>query len=629
MSWIFSAAPLFILLLHCLPVTIGEQGKTMIVDNWYGGFKGRIELKITDDVTSGWTMTLSFPDPTPNLEIWRAEIVDNIDDKVYTMKNKPWNWQLSKGTVFKLEFIAKKSVADGDPPIGTVTFNRGAPPTGQPSTVGPSPPNPTTTRPNPTPSRPPKTTGLSTSQPPRTTKRPPSTPLTKPTTGVPSTPGKYNYDQVLKLSILFYEAQRSGKLPKKNRVKWRKDSALKDKGENGEDLTGGWYDAGDYVKFGFPMASSVTVLAWGLVEYKKAYQAAGQYNYMLNSIKWATDYFIKAHVKKYEFYGQVGDGHIDHAYWGRPEDMTMSRPAWKITPQKPGSDLAAETAAALGAASIAFKARNTRSSKKYAAKLLKHAKELYEFADKYRGKYSDSIPNADSFYRSFSGYKDELAWGAAWLYRATKDGSYLTKAEKYYNDFGMNGQAWALSWDDKKAGVQLLLAQLTKKKSYEAAIKSSLDSWLPGGSVPYTPKGLAWRIKWGSNRYAANTAFLALVAADHGITPTAYRNFAKKQIHYMLGDSGRSFVVGFGKNPPKRPHHSSSSCPSAPKPCGWDNFKSPEPNAHVLKGALVGGPDQNDNYKDDRTDYVVNEVATDYNAGFQSAVAGLKQLEIS
>ena len=76
----------------------------------------------------------------------------------------------------------------------------------------------------------------------------------------------------------------------------------------------------------------------------------------------------------------------------------------------------------------------------YASKLLKHAKELYEFADKYRGKYSDSIPNAKSFYDSYSGYKDELVWGAAWLYRATKDPNYLKKAEKYYNEFGMSGQ---------------------------------------------------------------------------------------------------------------------------------------------------------------------------------------------
>jgi len=31
------------------------------------------------------------------------------------------------------------------------------------------------------------------------------------------------------------------------------------------DLTGGWYDAGDFVKFNFPMAYSVTTLAWGML----------------------------------------------------------------------------------------------------------------------------------------------------------------------------------------------------------------------------------------------------------------------------------------------------------------------------------------------------------------------------
>lgn len=33
----------------------------------------------------------------------------------------------------------------------------------------------------------------------------------------------------------------------------------------GHDLTGGWYDAGDFVKFNFPMAYSVTTLAWGML----------------------------------------------------------------------------------------------------------------------------------------------------------------------------------------------------------------------------------------------------------------------------------------------------------------------------------------------------------------------------
>lgn len=52
----------------------------------------------------------------------------------------------------------------------------------------------------------------------------------------------YDYDQVLRLSLMFYEAQRSGHLPADNRIPWRSDSATADKGQNGEDLSGGYYD---------------------------------------------------------------------------------------------------------------------------------------------------------------------------------------------------------------------------------------------------------------------------------------------------------------------------------------------------------------------------------------------------
>ena len=42
--------------------------------------------------------------------------------------------------------------------------------------------------------------------------------------------------------------------------------------DNGNDLSGGYYDAGDFVKFGFPMAASITNLAWGMIEFKTGYQ---------------------------------------------------------------------------------------------------------------------------------------------------------------------------------------------------------------------------------------------------------------------------------------------------------------------------------------------------------------------
>ena len=61
-------------------------------------------------------------------------------------------------------------------------------------------------------------------------------------------------------SLLFYEAQRSGKKGD-SRIIWRGDAALQDFGDDKEDLTGGYFDAGDFMKFNLPMAYSMTTLA--------------------------------------------------------------------------------------------------------------------------------------------------------------------------------------------------------------------------------------------------------------------------------------------------------------------------------------------------------------------------------
>lgn len=101
---------------------------------------------------------------------------------------------------------------------------------------------------------------------------------------------------MLSSSLLFYEAQRTGKLPANNRIKWRGDSMLMDRGDNGEDLTGGYFDAGDHVKFGFPMAGFTTVMSWGAIDYEDAYAHAGQLDYVRQAIRWSTDYFIKVRI---------------------------------------------------------------------------------------------------------------------------------------------------------------------------------------------------------------------------------------------------------------------------------------------------------------------------------------------
>jgi endoglucanase len=90
----------------------------------------------------------------------------------------------------------------------------------------------------------------------------------------------------------------------------------------------------------------------------------------------------------------------------------------------------------------------------------------------------------------------------------------------------------------------------------------------------------------------------------------------------MLGNNPqqRSFVCGYGNNYPINPHHRGAHGSTT------NDINNPVNNLHILYGALVGGPDQSDVYVDDRLDYIKNEVATDYNAGFTGAVAALAAL---
>lgn len=58
------------------------------------------------------------------------------------------------------------------------------------------------------------------------------------------------------------------------------------------DLVGGYYDAGDNMKFGFPMAFTTTMLSWSVIEFgglmKDELQNAR------DAVRWATDYLLKA-----------------------------------------------------------------------------------------------------------------------------------------------------------------------------------------------------------------------------------------------------------------------------------------------------------------------------------------------
>ncbi|CAA0836099.1 Endoglucanase 5 [Striga hermonthica] len=450
----------------------------------------------------------------------------------------------------------------------------------------------------------------------------------------------FDYGDALDKTLLFFEAQRSGKLPVTQRVKWRGDSGLHDGYAQGVNLVGGYYDAGDHVKFGLPMAFTVTMLSWAAVDFKNDLISLKQFGHTLEAIKWGTDYFIKANPQPYVFWAQVGDGGSDHYCWERAEDMTTSRTAYKLDLENPGSDLAGETAAALAAASIAFEPFDSA----YSNLLLDHAKQLFSFANRFRGLFIDSIGNARQFYTS-SGYNDELLWAATWLHRATNEEYYL----KYVvdNSVSLGGTGWAVkqfSWDNKYAGVQILLTKVLldgaggKYTSTLEQYRAKADYFTcaclqknAGYNVHMTPGGLVYLQEWNNMQYPASAAFLLAVYSDYlykskqnvvkcpdgQLQSQDLINFAKSQADYILGKNPKSisYLVGYGQNYPIHVHHRGASITSisllqSSVGCveGFEVwYKRPNPNPNVVYGALVGGPNANDEFSDDRSNYEQTE----------------------
>ena len=427
--------------------------------------------------------------------------------------------------------------------------------------------------------------------------------------------GKFKYGEALQKSFLFYEAQRAGDLPEDNRIDWRGDSTLQDGSDVGLDLSGGYFDAGDTVKFGLPMAAAMTTLAWGAEQYREGYERSGQLDEAMDALKWGTDYILNAHVvedgKTKTFYGQVGLGDIDHNYKGRVEDAMVYRPSSRIDRSNPGTDLAAETAAALASASMVFRP----TDEDYANELLNNAKQLYEFADTYRDEYSNSIADTQKFYSSDGSYREELAWGATWLYKASGEEQYLDKAIANYTRVD-----WTQSWGDRSFGTAVLLAEeLPQDPRYSEHAERWLDNWAEGGEgIEYTPGGFAWIAEWGSASLASNAAFIAGVYSDTVEDPDGkYSDFSERQIDYLLGENPNqfSYMVGFGDRYAKQVHHRNA--------LGDLDVNSTADNPHILYGGLVGGLKRPDDYayQDNREDYIGNEVALDANGGITGALA--------
>ncbi|KAF8703203.1 hypothetical protein HU200_031991 [Digitaria exilis] len=470
--------------------------------------------------------------------------------------------------------------------------------------------------------------------------------------------GHPDYADALEKAILFFQGQRSGQLPPDQAVTWRSNSGLSDGSAANVDLTGGYYDAGDNVKFGFPMAFSMTMLSWSVLEH------GGKMKERVHdgraAVRWGADYLLKAATQNPgTLYVGVGDPDADHRCWERPEDMDTPRTVYSVSASAPGSDVAGETAAAVAAASMVFRADDPA----YYRRLLAAARDVMELALQNQGNYSDSIGgNISAYYLSWNAVRtranvrgyvhgDELLWASAWLLRASRDSSYLG----CFYSLGGNHSVDMFSWDNKLAGARVLLSRRalvngdTAIEPFRQQAEEFFCRILPGSpssTTQYTPGGLMHKDRYTNLQYVASASFLLATYAKYmavskytfscqslPVTAKALRGLAKKQVDYILGANpqGMSYMVNFGAQWPQRIHHRASSLPSVashPEHIGCQEgyqsyyyFTAANPNVHT--GAVVGGPDENDAFPDDRGDFARSEPTTYTNAPLVGCLAYL------
>lgn len=447
-----------------------------------------------------------------------------------------------------------------------------------------------------------------------------------------------NYAEALELSLYFYDANQCGGEVDDNCLTWRGNCHMQDAtaslnnaqglsaasknaimeqngGSDIVDVSGGYHDAGDHIKFSMTIGFSVGCLGWSYFSYPQAYTDAGCEDHLLYILRNACDYFMKvtyldSNDDVIAFCYQVSSNGEDHSVWSAPEGQTMNRTTYWADASHPSADASGQMAAALATTALAFQDKDAA----YSAECLKYANALAEFAKKYPQATYDGI---GGMYDSGS-QTDDIAWSELWCAIANNGGtlpssynpSYKLTGQGCYNNDQYDG--WMYSWDKVWSGYAALLAEVGYQEStYVEEMKSSLNKQGGLSTSKYNAAG------WGASRYNCALQMLALHIADE-TGDSSYAEAAKYQMDYILGNNsfGYSFLSGYGNAWPTHIHHRAA------------NPGTGDPNAntactYTLYGGLIGGPDSSGNYQDDQNSYQFTEPALDYNGCFALAIAGL------
>ncbi len=461
------------------------------------------------------------------------------------------------------------------------------------------------------------------------------------------------YSSLADLSMQFFKVQRCGNTNPKDHgachVAGTSSSVDgKPDGASGTiDVTGGWHDASDYIKFMSTIGHVTDVMLTTYIHHPEVFPSPGSTDGVLNEAKVGLDFIKKMWDNTNQMlYMEVADG-LDHDVenddldsrskcWPEKDNTIYgtSRPVHPC-PAGTGANLAGKAAAALALGAKIWGDQNGPSyNAALASNYLTAAQQIYTWGKTRTGIAGD----ADEFYVD-TDYKDDMAWAAAELYRATGTASYLTDAKSYCDSAGewYNKSDTSLNWSRAYAWANYEVASLDS--SYKSTVINRMNNHL---NVKKTyADAQFWnnssQPKWGTYEAMSNNAVEAMMYQELSGN-TTYSNLAGQQLDFMLGKNpwGVSMLNGAGTTWFQNPRHRVTTLNRVSNPSyqllgAWsEGFETSAQYAVDQLDPLLSGQENasvvqfNDSrmvWHDNRRDYATNEVTISGNVAGMAMVA--------
>ena len=424
------------------------------------------------------------------------------------------------------------------------------------------------------------------------------------------------YAPLVQLSLKFFQAQRCGDAPVSGHAACHlQDGLIRGGGQDGQtlDASGGWHDAGDYIKFSITSGYATYLLLHTVEVNPQAASAAAVLDEGEIGLDWLTKLW---NAENKQLFYQVSD-EADHDDWRMPEDDQLNpRPLYPCEAGK-GANVAGKSAASMALASQLYNQADTPwYDVNKADLLLDTAREIYAFGKANPG----AQPSNPSDFYTEETWQDDMALAAIELYRATGEPAYLTDVSLWLAAVEPGS---GFSWGEMGSAAYYKAALTDVSFTKDAITHLKADLQLANDLSQTRPFSVGIDgFHWGSAETMASLALEAMWYEDLTGLPT-YRQMAVSQLGYVLGANpwGVSWVSGAGSNWTKNPHHQIADLIHSDLPGFWNEGATPrsvfeEDGPEELLEADEYALFQTEDavYHDDTEDWVTNEPTITMNA---------------